>query len=227
MRGRVHTHTHTHTHKHTHTHTHTHARTHAHTRILISPWHLVFYQGRGWGGGEGGGRRGHFHVHLVHCKTSYLWVQFATETDGGNLPVSLPSYCVMIVWREVSGGFRDLILDSDKGIYRTTQLAWSRFKGMRPRLLVGGVLQSVLWTSYVKFLVAVWSSATARLAWPEVIPHVAHRCPATSDKGMCSLSTRGLIHETDLRGKLRPKHEVRNYRRKVAIHESGQREVAT
>ena len=37
----------------------------------------------------------------------------------------------------------------------------------------------------------------------------------------------GLIHETDLRGKLRPKHEVRNYRRKVAIHESGQREVAT
>ena len=39
--------------------------------------------------------------------------------------------------------------------------------------------------------------------------------------------TRGLIHETDLRGKLRPKHEVRNYRRKVAIHESGQREVAT
>ena len=38
---------------------------------------------------------------------------------------------------------------------------------------------------------------------------------------------RGLIHETDLRGKLRPKHEVRNYRRKVAIHERGQREVAT
>ena len=36
-----------------------------------------------------------------------------------------------------------------------------------------------------------------------------------------------LIHETDLRGKFRPKHEVRNYRRKVAIHESGQREVAT
>ena len=38
---------------------------------------------------------------------------------------------------------------------------------------------------------------------------------------------RGLIHETDLRAKLRPKPEVRNYRRKVAIHESGQREVAT
>ena len=38
---------------------------------------------------------------------------------------------------------------------------------------------------------------------------------------------RGLIHETDLRAKLRPKYEVRNYRRKVAINESGQREVAT
>ena len=37
----------------------------------------------------------------------------------------------------------------------------------------------------------------------------------------------GLIHETDLRGKLRPKPEVRNCLRKVAIHESGQREVAT
>ena len=37
----------------------------------------------------------------------------------------------------------------------------------------------------------------------------------------------GLIHETDLRAKVRPKPEVRNYRRKVAIHESGQREVAT
>ena len=41
------------------------------------------------------------------------------------------------------------------------------------------------------------------------------------------LEPRGLIHETDLRRKLRPKHEVHNYRRKVAIHESGQREVAT
>ena len=42
-----------------------------------------------------------------------------------------------------------------------------------------------------------------------------------------TLVTRGLIHETDLRAKLRPKPEVRNYRRKVAIHESRQREVAT
>ena len=38
---------------------------------------------------------------------------------------------------------------------------------------------------------------------------------------------RGLIHETGLRAKLRPKPKVRNYRRKVAIHESGQRGVAT
>ena len=54
-------------------------------------------------------------------------------------------------------------------------------------------------------------------------------CPCPWGRRCCVLPATpwGLIHETDLRGKLRPKHEVRNYRRKVTIHESGQREVAT
>ena len=53
---------------------------------------------------------------------------------------------------------------------------------------------------------------------------VEHRAARVT---MLVVEHRGLIHETDLRAKLRPNPEVRNYRRKVAIHESGQREVAT
>ena len=60
----------------------------------------------------------------------------------------------------------------------------------------------------------------------QALPTELFRPPEKNFDSMV-LAYRGLIHETDLRAKLRPKPEVRNYRRKVAIHESGQREVAT
>ena len=104
----------------------------------------------------------------------------------------------------------------------------------------------LLFESGYKFSVPVDANASVQVVVTKKsntirnFPCTVLQCPVVLTSLRASLSSttvstlkgatpgpRGLIHETDLRGKLRPKHEVRNYRRKVAIHESGQREVAT
>ena len=106
-----------------HTHTHTHTRVRAHLNLTLTPRILP---------GEGGGVGG-----IFMC-ISYIVKQVmspGTSTFGSNLRLKLTeSRCLRTAFDSlclkyqndrvtVMSSERDLILDSDKGIYRTTQLA--------------------------------------------------------------------------------------------------------